>query len=500
MRNSNNPNGFNDFLRSLPENERSVIRGLVSWYRSRIDLSEKQTSLMVRDYELAILYQYNSGMTPEDIEKLLSPKKLGDFYNTERTDWYALDSTAKIYPLSMHYDKMSIFRLSAYMKENIVPEILQMALTFCIKRFPHFATTLKRGFFWHYLDATTKRYPIEPDSSIPCEIINVSKSDAQSFRVLYYQNRISLEFFHVLTDGTGGMVFLATLAGEYLRLLGINVPAGGLVYDPHSAPSPGDWSNDFEKAKTISDQSGFSEKAAVQLIGNIAVRHPCRVLHYELDSAKLKQLSKEKKVTATALMLTVVIIACKRSAAPSSRNIQIQVPVNMRKFYESSTLRNFSLYGVIRTPYSNVDDFDNLLLEVQRQLSECTDAEELSKTLAFTNKLIRFTRFIPLIIKRPVARIIYGFLGDKSFTNTLSNMGMISLSDSMTPYLEKFDFVLGTVSQNRAACGMIGYGGKVVLTVTKNTHSEYFENAVYKLFSELGLSVTVYGSEKKWTS
>ena len=69
----------------------------------------------------------------------------------------------------MRHGRMAVFRLSAYLKEPVAPALLQMALTFTIKRFPSFATTVKKGFFWHYLDTAKRRYAIEPEVEMPCK-------------------------------------------------------------------------------------------------------------------------------------------------------------------------------------------------------------------------------------------------------------------------------------------------------------------------------------------
>lgn len=85
-------------------------------------------------------------------------------------------------------------------------ELLQIALHFTIQRFPGFATTVRKGFFWHYLDQTKRRYCIQPETDIPVRPLKIAASGSQSFRVLYYENRISVEFFHILTDATGACV------------------------------------------------------------------------------------------------------------------------------------------------------------------------------------------------------------------------------------------------------------------------------------------------------
>ena len=86
------------------------------------------------------------------IDKRLNPENLGNFYKRNSQLWFPLDNAAIVYPLGMKFGQMPMFRLSAYLKEKIKPDLLQMALNFTIKRFPSFATTIKTGFFWHYLE------------------------------------------------------------------------------------------------------------------------------------------------------------------------------------------------------------------------------------------------------------------------------------------------------------------------------------------------------------
>jgi hypothetical protein len=100
-----------------------------------------------------------------------------------------------------------------------------------------------------------------------------------------------------------------------------------------------------------------------------------------------------------------------------------------------------------------------------------------------------------LFIKRPVAQLIYGFLGDKVFSNTLSNLGQISVPKGMERHVEKFDFVLGTAVTNRAACSMVTFGGTAVFAVSKLTPDPSFEEKMYTLLKEGGLEPQVKGSE-----
>lgn len=77
---------------------------------------------------------------------------------------------------------------------------------------------------------------VEEDVKNPCKKIDKRENDGYCFRVRYYRCRIAVELFHSLADGTGAMIFLKTLAGRYLQLLGLPVEAGEGMLDCVASP------------------------------------------------------------------------------------------------------------------------------------------------------------------------------------------------------------------------------------------------------------------------
>ena len=64
--------------------------------------------------------------------------------------------------------------------------------------------------------------------------------------MLVYHNRIAVEFFHALTDGTGGLIFLKTLLAEYLsEKYGLSVPAGAGVLGRLEEPDEEEFEDSF---------------------------------------------------------------------------------------------------------------------------------------------------------------------------------------------------------------------------------------------------------------
>ncbi len=494
---------FKNYAEALPEKEKTLLAEYLSRLSQHICLPKKQKRDMLEDFEKALLYYRSAGLPLSEALKRLDSLNLGGFYARPPILWCPLDDAAKIYPMSMKRHQMAVFRLSVYLKEDIVPELLQIALTFTIKRFPSFAMTVKNGFFWHYMDAAKRRYAVLPETEIPCSPLKVYASGSTAFRVVYFKNRISAEFFHVLTDGTGGMVFLKTLAAEYLRLRGYEVECGSGALDINEAPSAGETANEFiktEKNERTAEagpeqKAGFRDERAIPMSGKLAYHRPCQVIHFELDSFALKAAAKAKNATVTEYMLALMFIAGKFATEEMKGKIQIQVPVNMRKYYPSDTLRNFTLYCNIKIPIVDIGNIDGLLPEIRRQMQAKASRESMSEMMNSAVRLVKTLRLVPLFIKRPVAQLIYGFLGDKVFSNTLSNLGQISVPPGMEKYVEKFDFVLGTAVTNRAACSMVTFGRIAVLAVSKLTPDPSFEEKMYMLLKEGGLDPQVKGSE-----
>lgn len=386
------------------ENTAPELERLYFALAARIDLPRAQKRALISDFRRAAEVLVSRGLSPAEAAARLGHERLGDFYLSAPDYWYPLDDAAKIYPMSMTDGWMSVFRLSAYLDAPVEPSLLQLALDITMPRFPFFATKIKRGVFWHYIDGAKRRFTVQPETELPCAPMNVAAGDSQSFRVLYYGRRVSVEFFHILTDGTGGLAFL------------------------------------------------------------------------------------------TALLLAFMTEAAHAASDESRGDISIQVPVNMRKFCPSKTLRNFAMYCSVRTPWAEAGEAERLLPDITRQLSERASETAMRGMLASTAEMVRLLGRVPLAVKRPAARIAYGFLGERAFTSTLSNLGAAKLPPEVEAHVEKLDFVLGTGERARAACAMVTLKGLVLLSVTKLTDDKTFETRLLSLLEGAGVPVKLSGS------
>ena len=482
------------FIDNLSADNKLILEEFFNNFDRHCDLPKDEKQLLKEDFYNALIYYNSIGIPLKKSLKLLDIKNLGGFYSRPSMVFYSLDDAAKIYPLSMKKGYMAVFRLSMYLKENLIPEILQMALNFTIKRFPTFAVTVKKGFFWHHLDSTKRRYCVNIENDIPCQSLKISLSGSQTFRVIYYNNRISVEFFHILTDGTGGMIFLKTLVSEYFRLLGIN-NKGKDILKINDLPNEKEIANEFDKIKLKNTESNkFIDKFANQLGGKLSKHSPCQIIHFKMNSEELKLRSKEKNSTITAYILSKIFLAMKHSSDYINGEYNIQVPVNMRKYYPSKTIRNFSMYCGIRMPINEIKNSSVMYKKISKQLIEKSSFESMNNMLINTKKMINGLKYIPLFIKTFAAKNIFGFFEDRIFTSKLSNVGIITMPKELDKHIVGMDFILGPSQKIKVCCSLITYNNITTLTITKMTIDPSFEENLYKFLVEDKINIDVEGS------
>jgi hypothetical protein len=158
--------------------------------------------------------------------------------------WLRLDNAAKIYPAVKNKELTSVLRVGVYLKERIKVRQFLEAIYAIEERFPYYKVKLKAGFFWYYLEPQQSPLRVEPDRKMPCRAFDKGEL---MFRVLAEKNKMSVEFSHILTDGTGAMEFLKTLLLIYFGKCGIFVPKSISFIQPNDIPIDEEYEDAFKR-------------------------------------------------------------------------------------------------------------------------------------------------------------------------------------------------------------------------------------------------------------
>ena len=109
--------------------------------------------------------------------------------------------------------------------------------------------------------------------------------------------------------------------------------------------------------------------------------------------------------------------------------------------------------------------------------------------------LVSSIRLLPLVIKQPIAKMVYGLLGEKIYTTTFSNLGVVHFPDELMEHIDYMDFCLGAQVTNRLACTVITCARVATFSISKMTVDPAFEEKMYQLLTNDGIEVEVEGSE-----
>lgn len=419
---------------------------------------------------------------------------------SEHEFWYPLDNAAKIYPAITNDEVTSVFRISVNLKQRVNIHLLFKAVRSIESRFPYYKVHLKKGFFWYYFESANFLASVVADSKIPCRRF---KKDGHLFRILAKNNTLSVEFSHLLTDGSGAFEFLKTLLVHYFKLKGVEIPTDYHYLKVEEKPNP----EEFEDAynRYFQEDVPALERRAKAFHLPFALRMKPRfdVLYAVVSASELKVKAKEKGVSITEYLTAVYFSVLQDiwESFPSGsrqrrhKKMAIEVPLNLRKLYPSATMRNFTLFVMpeidMRLGHYS---FDELLKTVYHQMRMETDKKSVNKILSLNvggerNVLIRS---IPLFVKTFVMRKLYYAMGSTQYSGTLTNMGVIDFPEQMA---KQIDYLLLTPPPAnkllKLGCGIICSNDKLVISFCSSVKTKEFENRFVQFLVKEGVKVRI---------
>jgi len=360
--------------------------------------------------------------------------------------WYKLDNAGKIFPAVSKDDRSNVFRLSFYLDEIVDKDILEVAVNKVLPRFETFAVQLKNGLFWNYFGANTHLFHVEKESPILCEYFKPVKNYGYLFKVYYLDNKITLETFHALSDGSGALAFLKSITYHYFKLRGFKIEHEHKILSekPYSKKESEDnFISNYDKDK----RRNLQEEKAYKLSGENFNHHWVMLVKAKVDTNQLIQVVKTKyKATITQFVTAMLAYSIFKETVDFVSNkkpLKIFVPVNLRPYFDSVTLRNFSLYVKTTYPSHRTDyTFENMLEMTKEQFVDQLDKDKLqsriSSLVGFEKNMM--IRFLPLVLKTIAFKIGYHILGDSISSCSISNLGIVDLPTDMKNKITDVDF------------------------------------------------------------
>ena len=413
--------------------------------------------------------------------------------------WYRLDSAGILYSALQREEYSAIYRFSAQMAQPVEPPALQRAILRIMPRFPSFAVRIRRGLFWYYLEPNPAPGPfLKEDVSDPCQPVRFREDDGWLVRFYYYRSRISIEVFHALSDGAGAMVFFRALLAEYLRQTGVDVPEGEGIPSPGEPPRP----EELEDAYTrYAGKHAFGLRRLPRAYANLGTPEPFYTFHVTMGFVPLdrvRERARHYRASITeylsAVLIQVLLDKQKREHPRRERPVALAIPINLRGWFPSETVRNF-----ITTVRPYIDPalgdytFPEIISQVRHFMKLHINRQELQA--AFTGN-VRFTRnvllrAVPVALKNPVMALNYRMLGVRPYTCTYTNPGAFTVPPAMAEHIRGIEVILGQATVPRAHCASISYGNTLEITFAGTQKETDTERDFFRFLVAEGIPVRV---------
>ena len=409
--------------------------------------------------------------------------------------WEKLDNTAHLFPVIAGEQMTNVYRISVTLKELVDPEILQQALDTLLPHFDGFNLRMRSGIFWNYLEENGKPAPrVVLESKFPCRFIRSNKTNSYLFRVSYYQYRINLEVFHVLTDGMGGFNFLKELVYQYLRLKHPEILEH--TEDYLSSGTTLNREDSFLKNFKRPEKKVYKSQRAYLVKGDKLRNGELGVMHGYINVDELKKVSKSYGASINEYLVSTFIWSIYKeclNGAPSKLPIRVAVPVNLRPYFNSTTTKNFFVMTSAEFhPVSETHVFEDVLNSVKESLRSQMNAEHLEQIFSYNvaNQMNPWLRAVPLPIKHIAMRYVYR-QSALAQTSTITNVGNIVIDDIYKPYIDIFHAFL-TISTGQHIKGTVcSYEGTLIFTFSYNLVDPSIQRCFFRRLASDGLHVEI---------
>lgn len=409
-------------------------------------------------------------------------------------DWYKVDNVANVFLATMVKRDTRSLRISITLKEDIKKDILQEAAEETALMRPQINVRIHRGLFWHYMEETDLVPIVEEEQRRVCpKLYEKYNEEGLHYLISFHEKRINLDMLHVLGDGYGGIDFANLLLFNYLKRVHPNE-----LKALNNSAGPSKWElseNSFENIETKAGKSKLDIKPAFREFSPKLPFDQLQFIEVQMPSSEIVSRAKALGVTITSLLGSALVMALIKNMPLAAKKmpVSIEMPVNLRSYYPSDSIRNF--FSDIK--YSRVPTGDESLASLSKEydhsIKESLTPEKISAQIAqiqaFQNN--GAIRLVPLFLKQGALRF-FSFLTNSGASAVLSNLGRMSLPKEMEGFVDYYSMYCS--SHNLFFC-VNSFKDKLVIGITNPYLSTGVVRDFVRIFSSDGVPVRVFATE-----
>ena len=418
--------------------------------------------------------------------------------------WFQLDNAAMMYSAIQSGNYSAVYRFSAVMTREVDTQALQRAIDRTLPRFPGFHVKIRRGVFWYYFEPDDAPGPfLQPDIQNPCQPVYFQNKD-QLIRFFYYRHRISMEVFHALADGGGALVLFKTLLAVYLRELGEEIPNEEGILDVDEPPDPQEWEDAYARYARSRVRLGKSEPRAHPCTGTREPFYTLNVTMGFVSVSALRQVAKSHGASITeylsAVLIQSILARQRREGRRRELPVALAIPINLRPYFPTRTLRNFIL--TVRPSIDpELGDYtlEEIISQVHHHMRLHITRQEMQGVITRNVFLQKFLplQLIPVPVKNFAVDLGYRIAGNRPYSTTYTNPGAFRVPKEMQPHIQHMEVVLGQSYTPRVNCASISYGDTMEITFAGTVKETDVERDFFRTLVQDGLHVKVTSNRRE---
>lgn len=373
-----------------------------------------------------------------------------------------------------------------------------------LPRFPVFKVAMRTGVFWRYLEPNHRPGPfVRPDIVNPCMPMHFKANNRYLIRVYYYHKRISVEMFHSLADGFGALCLLKTLVAVYLRLLGHEIPNTHGILDINEEPDPEELEDAYLRYASAKVKPARSQGGSYSVRGTPEPFYTLNIISGIMSANEVYKVAKGYGASVTEYLNAVLLYALMQKQKDDmpfrERPVKVAMPVNLRQFFPSNTLRNF-----INMVYPGIDprmgeySFEDIVVQVHHYMRyyinpKFMNADMTTNTSTQQHPLIRV---VPLFLKEFVVREFYKHVQDRQSSAGLTNLGIIPVPPEMEQFVDRIEGIMGQPFSGRTNCAIMSYKGQLVINFASSIKEPDIERYFFRKLVQDGVHVKIESNRK----
>ena len=421
----------------------------------------------------------------------------------ENFSWLKLDTAAIMFAAIQNKNVSRVFRGSFVLKdENVDGKILKQAVYDVIERFPYFRVRYKSGFFWSHLQRTDIMPVVMEETEYPAYVQWYGKNGGPEFRVLYYKRRISVEIAHMLTDGAGSSALMKSILTRYFVLKGDIKEEDSDALMPGDDASEEEWENCYKKFYTGEKIPEIKPEGETHKLPMNPEENYLKVIFGIMPVEDIKKIAYKYNATVTEVLAAAEMLAMiNRSNEPINDVLRISVPINLRQFFPSKTLRNFAGDTVLEfSPEGRKDITFEEIIEalagtLKKRITKQYAQDFINKT--YGKNVNPITRWVPYYVKHKVVNSSQKKDHRNSMSVILTNMGKTDLPPCLAEKVERCESIPGNVTLYGLpiTTSPITHNGYINISFSINNKDTSFPKEFFRILSANGVRVRVESSD-----